>query len=157
VYTALIWTAIIVVGALVGAKVLILLWLIQAFGFVKMSITLVKYTPQVYLNWKRKSTEGFSLPGVLLDISGGVLSFLQMFLMSFHSGKWDQFEGGNIPKFGLSVLTIVFDTLFVVQEYMYKPRPGKQHANGYVGLEEEPINNSAYPLDGKRKSYGATV
>lgn len=75
-----------VVGVLVGFRVLILLWLIQAFGFVKMSITLVKYTPQVYLNWKRKSTDGFSLPGVLLDVAGGLLSFLQMFMMSFHSG-----------------------------------------------------------------------
>lgn len=38
------------------------------------------------MNFKRKSTEGWSIGNVLLDFSGGVLSFLQMFVVAFSSG-----------------------------------------------------------------------
>lgn len=45
-------------------------------GYAKAAISFVKYVPQVYLNYKRQSTEGWSLANVLLDFTGGVLSFL---------------------------------------------------------------------------------
>jgi len=46
-------------------------------GYAKALITFVKYLPQVYLNYKRKSTVGWSLANVLLDLTGGTLSFVQ--------------------------------------------------------------------------------
>lgn len=49
-------------------------------GYAKAAISFVKYIPQVYLNYRRKSTVGWSLANVLLDLTGGVLSFLQIFL-----------------------------------------------------------------------------
>jgi len=45
-------------------------------GYAKALITFVKYLPQVYLNYKRKSTVGWSLANVLLDFTGGSLSFV---------------------------------------------------------------------------------
>ena len=45
-------------------------------GYAKCAITLVKYVPQVYLNYSRQSTVGFSIINVLLDLAGGILSFL---------------------------------------------------------------------------------
>ena len=45
-------------------------------GYAKAAITFVKYIPQVILNYKRKSTEGWSLLNVLLDLTGGTLSLL---------------------------------------------------------------------------------
>jgi len=45
-------------------------------GYAKAAITFVKYLPQVYLNYKRKSTVGWSLANVLLDLAGGSLSML---------------------------------------------------------------------------------
>jgi cystinosin len=44
-------------------------------GYDKCAITFVKYVPQVFLNYKRKSTVGWSLANVLLDLTGGLLSF----------------------------------------------------------------------------------
>ena len=49
-------------------------WLVM--GYAKAAITFVKYCPQVYLNWKRKSTVGWSTENVLLDLTGGSLSLL---------------------------------------------------------------------------------
>ena len=51
---------------------------IRICGYCKAAITFVKYIPQVYLNWKRKSTVGWSLANVMMDFTGGVCSFAQM-------------------------------------------------------------------------------
>lgn len=55
-------------------------------GIVKVCISFVKYIPQVYLNFKRKSTEGWSLENVLLDLLGGSLTFVQILLDKIDSG-----------------------------------------------------------------------
>ena len=49
---------------------------IKVLGYWKTLITAVKYLPQVYLNWKRQSTVGWSLTNVLLDFTGGMLSLI---------------------------------------------------------------------------------
>lgn len=49
-------------------------------GYAKAAISFVKYCPQVYLNYKRKSTVGWSLANVILDFTGGSLSMLQIFI-----------------------------------------------------------------------------
>jgi cystinosin len=41
-------------------------------------MTLVKYTPQVLHNHARRSTDGWNLTNVLLDLGGGVLSMAQV-------------------------------------------------------------------------------
>ena len=38
------------------------------------------------MNYKRQSTVGYSIGGVLLDITGGLLSVLQMFLLAYNNG-----------------------------------------------------------------------
>jgi len=53
---------------------------IRMCGYSKAVITFVKYMPQVFLNWKRKSTVGWSIENVLLDFSGGFFSFAQTFV-----------------------------------------------------------------------------
>lgn len=39
------------------------------------------------MNFRRKSTEGWSIGNVLLDFTGGSFSLLQMFLQSYNNGK----------------------------------------------------------------------
>lgn len=56
-------------------------------GYVKASITFVKYMPQVYLNWTRKSTVGWSLENVLLDFFGSLFSFTQLAIRNVAEGK----------------------------------------------------------------------
>lgn len=39
------------------------------------------------MNYKRKSTVGWSIGNVLLDFTGGFLSIVQMFLQSYNNGE----------------------------------------------------------------------
>ena len=38
------------------------------------------------MNFRRKSTVGWSIGNVLLDFTGGILSMLQMFLIAYNTG-----------------------------------------------------------------------
>jgi cystinosin len=38
----------------------------------------MKYIPQLYWNFKRKSTEGWSIFNIIMDLTGGVCSFGQI-------------------------------------------------------------------------------
>ena len=86
-------------------------------GYCKALITLVKYMPQVYLNWKRKSTVGWSLSNVLLDFTGGAFSFAQQGLDNWNQSKkfvdFGASDGFNIVKFLLSVIAMIFDLIFM--------------------------------------------
>lgn len=39
------------------------------------------------MNYRRQSTEGWSIGNVLLDFSGGLLSILQMIIQSYNNGN----------------------------------------------------------------------
>lgn len=49
-------------------------------GYFKLCISTLKYLPQIYWNYLRKSTRGWSIFNILMDLTGGSLSFLQMLL-----------------------------------------------------------------------------
>lgn len=56
---------------------------------------------QAYMNFRYKSTEGWSIGNVLLDFTGGSFSLLQMFLQSYNNGESEgcgQEEGGRLPS-----------------------------------------------------------
>jgi len=110
---------------------------ILLMGLMKVVISFIKYVPQVYLNWKRKSTKGWSLENVILDLTGGVLSFIQIIIDYLDSGKLDNFSGNlNIAKFLLGIVTIVFDIIFLLQHYIVYPQKKGEEAN-YDRSEEE--------------------
>lgn len=79
-------------------------------GYSKTLITLVKYMPQVYLNYKRKSTVGWSLENIILDLTGGSLSLVQLMIDVFARDNLNAF---NPIKFSLSVIAIFFDLVFL--------------------------------------------
>ena len=86
-------------GTVCAASKLSRLDFIYYFSYVKLAITIMKYVPQViysisytivfkqtlylsvllkaYLNYKRKSTVGWSIWNVILDFTGGSFSLLQ--------------------------------------------------------------------------------
>jgi cystinosin len=87
----------------------------------KITITLIKYVPQVYLNWVRHSTHGWSMENVMLDFSGGLLSIVQIFIDGANSGSWDVFSGGgsfNVAKFVLGFTSMFFDVIFMTQHWI---------------------------------------
>ncbi|XP_061634063.1 cystinosin isoform X2 [Phyllopteryx taeniolatus] len=86
------------------------------FSYIKLAVTLVKYVPQAFMNYRRKSTDGWSIGNVLLDFSGGLLSILQMILESYNNDEW-RLIFGDPTKFGLGLFSMLFDTLFIVQHY----------------------------------------
>jgi len=92
------------------------------FSYVKLGVTLVKYIPQVVLNYKRKSTVGWSIGTVLLDFIGGLFSIGQMFIIAYNFDDWYSIIG-NFTKFGLGLASISFDVMFMIQHFcLYRHR-----------------------------------
>ncbi|KAG9778269.1 hypothetical protein KCU88_g4328, partial [Aureobasidium melanogenum] len=93
---------------------------VYALEYVKLICTLVKYIPQAWVNYKRKSTQGWSILQILFDITGGVLSLLQLVIDASLQDDWSGITG-NPLKLGLSNISIAFDLLFIVQHYLLYP------------------------------------
>jgi cystinosin len=100
----------------------LLTWLswLYFLGYIKLGVSLVKYMPQLVLNHRRRSTEGWNVWNVLLDFEGGALSLAQQALDSAACEDWSFFFG-NPVKFGLSVVSLLFDVAFVAQHYCFYP------------------------------------
>ena len=88
-----------------------------AFGYAKLLITFIKYVPQMWANYKRKSTVGWSIGQILCDFVGGVLSVAQLLLDSSQENDWSGVTG-NPAKFMLGNISILFDVIFMVQHYV---------------------------------------
>lgn len=99
-----------------------------AVSYVKLVITLVKYTPQIVANWRNRSTQGWSIWQILLDFSGGVLSIAQQGLDSYMQGDWSGITG-NPVKFALGNVSMLYDLVFFTQHYVLYP-PGKESGLG---------------------------
>jgi cystinosin len=96
-------------------------------------ITVVKYVPQAWLNYQRKSTTGWDITQILLDLTGGVLSIAQLVLDSAYDADWSGVTGNPI-KFLLGNVSIIFDVLFVYQHYvLYRSRtePESERDDGH--------------------------
>ena len=70
--------------------------LCDVLSIIKLAVTAVKYAPQVYLNHKRKSTEGWSIYNIVLDFTGGWLSTLQLVLDSMDQHDWSGITGDPV-------------------------------------------------------------
>jgi len=97
---------------------------IYVLGYVKLLTVVLKYIPQAWMNYKRKSTEGWSIYPMLLDFAGGWLSLGQLVIDSALQNDWSGISGNPI-KFGLGNVTIVFDIIFFLQHYVLYRNPAK--------------------------------
>lgn len=102
---------------------------VYALGYVKLAVTLVKYTPQLLANIRNQSTEGWSIWQILLDITGGVLSITQQGIDSYLQHNWSGITS-NPVKFGLGQISIFFDVLFILQHYVIYRKKDKDHSGG---------------------------
>lgn len=97
---------------------------VYTLSYVKLVITVVKYIPQVWVNYKRKSTVGWSIWQIILDFSGGTLSLAQLALDASLEDDWSGVTG-NPVKFFLGNISIFFDVIFIVQHYiLYREEQG---------------------------------
>lgn len=111
-------------------------WLdfLYACSYIKLTITLIKYIPQALMNYRRKSTTGWSIGNILLDFTGGMLSMLQMILNAYNYDDWNSLFG-DPTKFGLGLFSVLFDILFMVQHYIFY-----RYVDG-EGHEYQALNN----------------
>ena len=91
-------------------------------------ILLVKYIPQVHLNFTRKSTSGWNITNVLLDFMGGLLSLLQLCIDSYLNNDWSAIAGDPV-KFGLGSASMIFDVIFMIQHYYLYPNQYQKVSN----------------------------
>ena len=104
-------------GGAVNAGAWAWLDVVYAMGYCKLLITVVKYIPQVYTNYSSKSTVGWSIEQILLDLVGGILSIAQLVIDSSLQADWSGLTG-NPVKFGLGNVSIIFDVIFMTQHYV---------------------------------------
>jgi cystinosin len=86
-----------------------------------MAVSLTKYVPQMVLNFQNKSTIGWSIENIILDLGGGIFSLLQIVVDSIVLGNISAITG-NPVKFGMGMTSIVFDLIFILQHYWLYPR-----------------------------------
>ncbi|KAH7726961.1 Protein CTNS-1 a [Aphelenchoides avenae] len=116
------WSTVLVlfsIGSLIVSlfDVINYLQFVTYLSYVKMAVTLSKYFPQAILNFRRKSTVGWSIGNVLLDFTGGLMDIIQMVLQASNTDDWSAFIGNKV-KFGLGLVSIIFDVVFVIQHYV---------------------------------------
>jgi len=97
-------------------------WLdaVYAVSYVKLLVTLIKYTPQIVANARNRSTKGWSIAQILLDFSGGILSISQQSIDSYLQRDWSGLTG-NPVKFALGNVSMLYDLVFITQHYVLYP------------------------------------
>ncbi|XP_078157823.1 cystinosin homolog isoform X5 [Carex rostrata] len=97
---------------------------------------------EVVMNFKRKSTVGWSIGFVFFDFFGGLFSFGQMCAQSIDQGSTVNFYG-NTGKLLLSLEVILFDLLFIVQHYVLYPEERDKDNVVTIPGEREPFIGSS--------------
>ncbi|XP_035727494.1 cystinosin homolog isoform X2 [Vespa mandarinia] len=111
--------AIFILISMLLAITVVIAWLdfLYYCSYVKLCITLIKYVPQAFYNYRRKSTVGWSIGNIFLDFTGGILSMLQMILNAYNYDDWESIFG-DPTKFGLGFFSVAFDVFFIIQHYV---------------------------------------
>ena len=50
--------------------------MLSILGYGKMTMSLIKYFPAIYWNYKRKSTKGWPAAKIILDLVGGIFALI---------------------------------------------------------------------------------
>ena len=90
--------------------------LLTYMSFVKI-FTCTKYVPQIYMNFQRRSTSGFSVGSIFCDFNGGLFSMGQMIVDSYNFDDWSSFSG-NPTKFIVGFFTLVGDIVIILQHFV---------------------------------------
>nr|AGN32922.1 cystinosin [Trypanosoma rangeli] len=125
-FIIVLWVCIIA-GGVKRAAVFNYLDLLYGLSTIKLGTSVVKYLPQVYLNYKRKCTIGWNIWNVLLDFTGGILSILQQVIDSAVTGNWVGMTG-NPVKFALGSVSLLYDIVFFVQHFVLYAENNRKRA-----------------------------
>ena len=88
------------------------------FSYIKIIITAVKYFPQAFMNFQRKSTKGFSIIAANADLSGGLLSIAQTITIAFNNNDWEGIAA-NPTKQALAILGVLYNVFYNFQHFLF--------------------------------------
>jgi cystinosin len=111
----------------VGNNVIKWLDFLYIMSYVKLFINIIKDVPQLWQIYRTKTTAGYSMLGVWIDLAGGVFSLLQMFILAYNYDDWTSLFG-DPTKFGVGVFSILTDFIVMWQHYVLygaKEKDGK--------------------------------
>lgn len=93
---------------------------VQLVGLIMFAVGSVKYIPQVKLNFKKRSTSGFSIGAIVLEIFACLFSFSEIILIKLESKTSSEIYGKVflIMRFILIILYLGYDALFLFQHYI---------------------------------------
>eukprot|EP01056_Protomagalhaensia_sp_Gyna25_P001255 Protomagalhaensia_sp_Gyna_25__1254@NODE_1627_length_1678_cov_55_348993_g1279_i1_p1_GENE_NODE_1627_length_1678_cov_55_348993_g1279_i1NODE_1627_length_1678_cov_55_348993_g1279_i1_p1_ORF_typecomplete_len284_score18_21PQloop/PF04193_14/2_4e12PQloop/PF04193_14/4_5e03PQloop/PF04193_14/1_5e10PQloop/PF04193_14/1_2e03DUF3302/PF11742_8/1_5SK_channel/PF03530_14/5_2e02SK_channel/PF03530_14/1_2_NODE_1627_length_1678_cov_55_348993_g1279_i18121663 len=112
---------------------------VEFFGLTNVLITMVKYAPQVYHNYRRKTTVGLDIRTFLLDMSGGALAMLQTALLAIHYEDTGFFTS-NLTKLLLSCVGLSYDTIIIYQHYI-------QYRLATVAIAKVPDGEASFDIE----------
>ncbi|OCF36711.1 cystinosin [Kwoniella heveanensis CBS 569] len=106
---------------------------------IKLFISAVKYIPQVVLNYRLRSVDGFAIGQIVCDLIGSVLSFAQLVISSTFIDHHPSGIIANPAKLGLSFLSLTFDLIFIAQKYWFfaRNKTDEDEVEGGAGDEED--------------------
>lgn len=131
-------TAAFVALACVGAGVRQLSWVsvLEFCGAVKVVTSIFKHIPQAFSNFRRKSTAGFSVTMVIMDVLGSLGSFGQQFVRCVIDRSWQPFTG-NLSKLLLAMESFLFDLFFLYQHFvLYGDKEGRDEISRRIPTYE---------------------
>jgi len=112
---------------------------VYALQYLKLALTMYKYSPQALSNYFRKSTAGWAIGQILFDTAGCILSLGQLAIDSALQDDWSGFFG-NPAKLGLAFISLFFDIVFLVQHYILYG-DGQKEMEGKTDDERTPLIN----------------
>lgn len=93
---------------------------LRLLGMVKVLASLFKLIPQVWLNYARRSTVGWSISSIWLDVIGGACSIAQQVVRCFRVNSLAPFTS-NYAKTFLAAESLLFDMVFIAQHWLFYP------------------------------------
>lgn len=88
-------------------------------GWVSSVLYIIGRFPQLYLNYRRKSTEGLSILMYIFTILGNTCYLLATITFSIESN----YILTNMPWIVMIVVTVTMDFIVIFQSYYYKKKP----------------------------------
>ncbi|KAA3675636.1 cystinosin [Paragonimus westermani] len=146
-----------IINAIVaGANAITWLTFLFNISYVKLFITFIKYVPQAVMNCRRHSTVGWSIGNICLDLTGGTLSILQMFIVAYNFDDWSS-GFGSPTKLGLGLFSITFDIFFMVQHWCLYPHGGEHTVPIITAVSSSESYSQAMPNYQSVVDYSVTT
>ncbi|SCV04060.1 LAME_0H15434g1_1 [Lachancea meyersii CBS 8951] len=88
----------------------------------KISMSVLKYVPQIRHNFERKSMKGFPIQSVGCDVLGSVCSLCQLVIQIQRDEPVLTLEvvGANFGRVGIALVTLLFNLIYISQWLVYR-------------------------------------